>query len=454
MEKMVVKYGKIFQAGDYPDKKFKLTAEELPTTVSKFASPVPLDLTHKKTVARLDAKLGSLTQIAAGKNGQLYGRVEIPEWLDNLVGKDDEGNPIPFGVSCAFGKDKSIVKLAITDTPRVQDAAVFAAFSEAHPEEELGTTELAEEVIVVDGGEVDDEFKRFSENPADIPVSLLVEFAAEFARKHNTSEGQSVLQQIHDVASRSGAICNKPAEFHAAHELKGFQSIHDATVSHGAKCSAVKEGTGTGVYFDEEHPMETPEVTQETKVRFYDSFRDGFAALFSSGKAPVAPVVEAPPGPPVVVPPSAEFTAQLAAAQAAQVAAETEATRLREETIATQAAAFATEVITAGKETPANREIVEGQFAQALRDDVATSVEIQFSADMKGGRVDAIRAIYANKPAATNLTQEELDAAATAALLSADEPAAGEPDKVALAKARALELAVKLNKKINRNASS
>jgi hypothetical protein len=30
MDKFVVKTGKIFQAGEYPDKKFKLTAEELP----------------------------------------------------------------------------------------------------------------------------------------------------------------------------------------------------------------------------------------------------------------------------------------------------------------------------------------------------------------------------------------------------------------------------------------
>lgn len=116
---MVILEGKVFEAGDYPDKNFSITDEELAAAVQEF-KPVENDLEHEDTI--LDGKLGKLVSVSA-KGKELFGKVELPKWLYERV-----GNPIK--VSLAWARDtKRIVGNALVLNPRVPDAQLVAAFS-------------------------------------------------------------------------------------------------------------------------------------------------------------------------------------------------------------------------------------------------------------------------------------------------------------------------------------
>ena len=189
----VMREGKIFEAGSYPDKEFELTPEELQAVAATFV-PVPIDLEHTPTV--LDGKMGMLQSVRVSPDGRtLFGTVALPGWLDTLLTEGERK------VSCAFHKlSKRLLKLSLVINPRVNDAALMAAFS-----------------------------------------------SSGFAQRQDTPEGQSVMQMIHDMTARSGAICVAPAgqsadmsaaQFHSAHELKGIQEMHDVAIKHGIVCGA------------------------------------------------------------------------------------------------------------------------------------------------------------------------------------------------------------------------
>lgn len=153
---MVIKEGKIFEAGDYPDKGIAFTPEDLQAAVAAFA-PVDLDLEHIPTV--LDGKLGQLQEVKTADDGKtLMGKVAIPEWLDKAVGN------VPLKVSCTWDRaSKKLAKLALVLQPRVSDAAIMSAF-------------------------------------------------AEFAGKRHSAQDEQDLQSVHDAVVRLGAACKK-AEF-------------------------------------------------------------------------------------------------------------------------------------------------------------------------------------------------------------------------------------------------
>jgi hypothetical protein len=110
---------KVFQVGDYPDKKFDFSAEDARRAVAGF-QPVEIDLEHQSTV--FDGKLGKLVDVSLESDGvTLSGIVQIPTWLDDVL----KGEPIP--VSLEFDrKTKQIVRMALTVEPRVRDAAIAA----------------------------------------------------------------------------------------------------------------------------------------------------------------------------------------------------------------------------------------------------------------------------------------------------------------------------------------
>lgn len=115
--------GKIFEAGEYPDKGFSITEEELPAAVAAF-SPVPNDLNHTNTI--LDGKLGQLRSVVA-KGKELMGTVAVPKWLKDSIGTD------PLKVSLAWNTaTKRIVGNALVLNPRIPDAQLMAAFSAAN----------------------------------------------------------------------------------------------------------------------------------------------------------------------------------------------------------------------------------------------------------------------------------------------------------------------------------
>ena len=79
--------------------------------------------------------------------------------------------------------------------------------------------------------------------------------STEFQSRHNTPQGQSALQQVHDIAARYGAICKKPAnlsaaEFVSKHESAKLQEAHDLAVAGGARCNE----QGTSPYFNSSQP--------------------------------------------------------------------------------------------------------------------------------------------------------------------------------------------------------
>lgn len=119
----VVRRGKVFEAGDFPDKNVAFDEGDLDHAVNTF-QPVENDLEHASTI--LDGKLGRLARV--WKRGQeLFGEVELPAWLDKAIG--DEA----IKVSLAFDRSKRIVGNALVLRPRIADAAIMSAFSSSHP---------------------------------------------------------------------------------------------------------------------------------------------------------------------------------------------------------------------------------------------------------------------------------------------------------------------------------
>jgi len=422
MDKVIVKTGEIFTAGNYPDKKFKLTADELPLVVQQFKAPVSLDLDHKTTIQRLDSKLGKLTSIWH-KDDKIFGRVEIPEWLNNVACKDEEGNDLPLQVSCAFGPDKAIKKLALTDNPRVPTAAVFAAFSAAHPDE---AKEVKEELVSVGAGELANESQFSSE---------LIKELVEFAKKNTqTHEGQSVLQQVHDILARAGAICNPDTELHSADELNAIQAAHDEMVAAGAICRALKEGERPCTWFNSElsEPADVKtrgdnmEANRVSLVHDILKFINGEKAapvtevepekkVFSAGTLGTA--VALAPEKPEKPEDNTELSSKVDELTRALADEQEKTKKLIADGIAAQSRILANEIIAGKHAQEKDRASLETAFSQALTDDQANPTEITFSGDKKGNRVDALKALFSARTIIP-LTEETVNEEETETLLS------------------------------------
>lgn len=123
----VVRRGLLFRAGSYPDKNFDLTPEEMADAAREF-EPVLAEMEHLPTI--LDGKLGRLREVSTDGAGALFGALEIPRWLHETVGPD------PLKVSLVWDREtKRIKRVGLVRSPRITDAAVFAAFSAATGEE-------------------------------------------------------------------------------------------------------------------------------------------------------------------------------------------------------------------------------------------------------------------------------------------------------------------------------
>ena len=117
----VTRTGKLFEVGDWPDKGFSLTSDEMKSAVAAF-QPVHNDLEHRDTI--LKEKIGKLESVEARGN-ELFGTVSIPKWLNDTI-KD-----VPLKVSLAWDRaTKKIVGNGLVLNPRIADAQVFAAFTQ------------------------------------------------------------------------------------------------------------------------------------------------------------------------------------------------------------------------------------------------------------------------------------------------------------------------------------
>lgn len=444
----VYRTGKIFEAGQYKDKKFEITPEELCEAIADF-KPVDLDLEHMPTI--LDGKLGKLEAVALGADGwSLIGTVKLPKWLDEQLGDADRK------VSATWDRvTKKLNKLALVRNPRVKDAAVMAAFM---------------------ANEFSDTLEGVSEAEMSNTIETLIEkHISEFASK--TWDGRSLFQSMHDMAGRSGAICveteekfneAKEAGFVSAAEAKSIQQIHDTALRGGAKCSFIKERSGNSPSYysteeknnmtledvknffkgmDEEVPVKETETSSEDKKTADLSAREeavkasekaiaeklaAFEQYEEARKIEESKVAEAKAE--EVVEDVVEHSETAPSERELKLEAELET--LRQEGIKRDAEKFADAEIKAERAFPAEKEAIVALFTQAAIDDKTNEAKIGFNNGGEAvelGRVDAFKALYAvRKP--HNLTYEEvsdLNANILVATYSEDEDFIGEAEKQA-----------------------
>lgn len=121
----VVRWGKIFEAGEYPDKGFALTAEEMASAAAEFV-PVNIGYEHFPQDHPLKDKLGELREVKVAEDGvTLLGGVAMPAWLDKVL------PPAKRMVSTVWDRaTKQLKGLDLTGKPRVSDAALMSAYAE------------------------------------------------------------------------------------------------------------------------------------------------------------------------------------------------------------------------------------------------------------------------------------------------------------------------------------
>ncbi len=108
--------------------------------------------------------------------------------------------------------------------------------------------------------------------------------STNFQNRHDSPEGRSALQELHDVAARNGAICTPPGKmsetgFVSKHESSRIQAIHNLAAEGGAKCRAV----GDNVFSGDESGLGNPhELTKDYVER--RNAKNSPVALRSSGE--------------------------------------------------------------------------------------------------------------------------------------------------------------------------
>ena len=119
----VLRTGKIFQTGEYKDKDFALSADEMDAAVTAYTNAEPLNFEHAPSP--LDGFIGTVHSIRHdGTN--LFADVRVNRHIDALY----QENGIPYKVSAEWSReDKKLLGLALVRNPRIQDAALMSAFS-------------------------------------------------------------------------------------------------------------------------------------------------------------------------------------------------------------------------------------------------------------------------------------------------------------------------------------
>jgi hypothetical protein len=356
----------IFRADRYEFKDgppFEMTPEEIMAFASDF-KPVEIEDNHRP---RFDHEgkpyppsnfKGKMGRVAAVKPApdftEFGGTVEIPKWLDTLF----KGQPM--GLSARWDRGtKRLIDVALTPTPRITDAVLFAAFAES-------------------------------------------EEAAKGAKREKTPHGQRMMQFIHDHTAMHGAVCKGSAQgkgtpdvgmsaetgdapFTAEHERDALQKIHDLTLGSGAACAVYREGMGknkawkAGQYYD---------TAVETLPRFRDYQPGNYAAMSADSAKPPAPPAAHQP-----TPRERELEAQLERERARTRAAEAG----RDAAAAVNLAAEFSDRL-----TPAQTQPLVALARLLGADDREHAAEATFSVagggERRAGRLDLLRAVLADAP--------------------------------------------------------
>lgn len=402
----VLRTGKIFEAGSYPDKKFEITPEEMLAAISKF-KPVELDLEHMPTI--LDGKLGKLEAVALGEDGwSLIGTVRIPKKVDELLGDERK-------VSATWDRaTKTIKKLALVRNPRVKDAALMAAF--AADELQKSFKGILDEKSLMD------------------TLEHLFEESSEFK---DTWAGQSVLQDIHDMAARAGAICTEvsnsdsgeESEFVSEDESKRIQQIHDAAIRGGAKCRFKEGGADSSYYNDTENEEMAKDIKEIlSDIKAYLEKDNSSSAEKASTDADTKvdnsteAAVEEPAKVEAKVEPKIESKVEHKAEEeeevinsdepsAREIELEAELNRLKAEKIESEASKYAEELVREKKAFPADKGKLTAIFKQLMLDDASAEASIPFKdgdEEKNFNRVELLKTVFDAKPV-HHLTDELAD---------------------------------------------
>lgn len=252
---VVVRRGKVFEAGDFPDKNVAFDEGDLDRAVETF-SPVENDLEHASTI--LDGKLGRLARVWK-KGGELFGEVEIPSWLDKAIG--DEA----IKVSLAFDRSKKIVGNALVLRPRIADAAIMSAFSSSNS----STLSKGEEPKENKPMKLKDAIKHFfgldQVDDLDVEVNLpTVEVAAASSPSTNTApepapatpEAAPAFSKEIDArfAAMEAQLLSEKAFAFADEVIRNRKSVpSQRTQIAGMYSTAVRSDAGSGSVFSTEN---------------------------------------------------------------------------------------------------------------------------------------------------------------------------------------------------------
>lgn len=387
----VYRKGLIFRAGQYSDKGFEMSPEELLAAANDF-EPVPLDVEHIPSI--FDSKLGSLLAVEPSDDGwELYGVAKIPKWLNDIHGETE-----PIKVSCTWQRDtKKLNRLALVRNPRVGDAALMAAFTANEIQSSTSEDHFKNTVLKF--------LQWFSTSDA--------EKSGEFGGMLEQSPGVFVLQSIHNMCAQSGAICdpnNVESEddedesengngyksyrhigFVSKKESDTFQRIHDLVVKQGAKCYPEKDFNNTNT------------KKEDSKM---GSLKDLIKSITTLSATLPESVLEAPVVSPETTPaPEVDHSsdgelerlkAELSAAQeklnqveAEKAQVEAEKAQAEQELLNSEANEFAENLIQANKITPAASEFARKLYLVGKTSDVSFNNE-ESMLDLVKGLLDSL----------------------------------------------------------------
>lgn len=128
--------GKIFEAGEYPDKDVAFTEQDIAEMASSFAGPMKANIEHAPSI--LDGELGELVAVEAVGH-ELYGTFSAPGWLRAAL----NGRAVPVSVEIDKAS-KRLTGIGLVTSPRVADAQLVAAFSGAGKPRKGGSMKIKE----------------------------------------------------------------------------------------------------------------------------------------------------------------------------------------------------------------------------------------------------------------------------------------------------------------------
>jgi hypothetical protein len=422
----------IFRAGNYPDKSFSMSPEEMMAATASF-SPVDIDLEHKPSV--LDRKLGKIVNVHLSDDGwTMGGEALIPTWLDSVLGRDERK------LSATFDRvTKKLIGCSLVRNPRVSDATLMAAFAAYETGLPLDGSEVTVSPAPAQGGSAADPDGPPAADHPGTPNNSMAEWRAKQPKAsyetipadQQTPEGSKAMKAAHDAAADAGACAaddgtakyagdpaltgvenaRREATFSArrearrrflaatfAHDAEAgrLQLIHDAASNGGCFC----RGTSyeAGVYGD------SSRATRESGPT-YPQQRDDEQINDNRRLNQAPPKPTAPPTPLKTLqtnaadsgttPDTSEIVqgkvtrgrspyegfsadAPAPAADPAVAALQDQVRRLQTEKTAAEAVNFADTEIAAKRSLPADREALIAGYTLAAQDDARTGQTVAF----------------------------------------------------------------------------